>query len=81
MNLGNLIENALKQIEADKVKEAESAAEAADEDELMENTLFSDEATSVLSDEAFTDFNDAEEEWEEADEEFLQRLISGEEDK
>ena len=81
MNLGNLIENALKQIEADKVKEAESAAEAADEDELMENTLFSDEATSVLSDEAFADFGEAEEEWEEADEEFLQKLIAGEEDK
>lgn len=75
MNLGNLIENALKQIEADKIKEAEQASEAADEDELMENALFSDEATSVLSDEAFTDFNETEEEWEEADTILLNDLL------
>lgn len=75
MNLGNLIENALKQIEADKIKEAEQASEAADEDELMENALFSDEATSVLSDEAFTDFNEIEEEWEEADTILLNDLL------
>ena len=79
MNLGNLIENALKQIEADKIKEAEQASEAADEDELMENALFSDEATSVLDDKAFADFNEAEEEWGEADVALLQDLLEDQE--
>mgnify|MGYP003306242571 FL=1 len=42
MNLGNLIENAIKQIEIDKEKEAQGDAEAADDEDLLDNLLFSD---------------------------------------
>ena len=74
MNLGNLIENAVKQIELDKIKEAEEASEAADEDEIMENSLFSEDAAEYLDDEAFSAFRETEEIWEEEDLEFLKSL-------
>ena len=76
MNLGNLIENAVKQIELDKQKEAEGESEAADEDELMEISLFSDDAAEYLHDEAFGEFRDAEDEWADEDEILLQELLS-----
>jgi hypothetical protein len=76
MNLGNLIENAVKQIELDKQKEAEGESEAADEDELMEISLFSDDAAEYLHDEAFGDFRDAEDEWADEDEILLQELLA-----
>jgi hypothetical protein len=80
MNLGNLIENAVKQIELDKIKEAEEASEAADEDELMENSLFSEDATEYLTDDAFNDFKELETSWEDEDMEFLKTLMDSEED-
>ena len=76
MNLGNLIENAVKQIELDKQKEAEGESEAADEDELMEISLFSDDAAEYLHDEAFGEFRDAEDEWADEDEILLQELLA-----
>jgi hypothetical protein len=62
MNLGNLIENAVKQIELDKEKEAQGDAEAADDEDLLDNLLFSDEAESVIKDEDFETFYNYEEE-------------------
>ena len=75
MNLGNLIEQAVKQIELDKIKEAEEAADAADDDEIMENSLFSDDDKNYISDGDFSDFNDLEEELEEDDEAYLNSLL------
>ena len=42
MGLGNLIENAVKQIEETKAKEAENDAEGIDEDDEIENDIFDD---------------------------------------
>jgi hypothetical protein len=75
MNLGNLIENAIKQIELDKEKEAIEDAEAATEDEILENQLFADDAAEFLKDEDFEKFKEVEEESAEADDEFLQSLL------
>ena len=76
LSLQPLIENAVKQIELDKQKEAEGESEAADEDELMEISLFSDDAAEYLHDEAFGDFRDAEDEWADEDEILLQELLA-----
>jgi hypothetical protein len=67
MNLGNLIESALKQIEYDKEKELQGDAEAADDEEIFENSLFSDDATSFITDENFAEFSELEDLWEEED--------------
>lgn len=67
MNLGNLIESALKQIENDKEKERQGDAEAADDDEIFENNLFSDDATNYITDENFSEFMELEDLWEEED--------------
>jgi hypothetical protein len=53
MNLGNLIENAIKQIQADKEKEAERDAEAAGDDDSFENELFDEDKKAFLKDEDF----------------------------
>ncbi len=72
MNLGNLIENAVKQIEIDKQKEAQmdESDNAGDEDSLEEE-LFSDNGESILTDNDFTDFNDYEDELAEQDAQLL----------
>ena len=75
MNLGNLIENAIKQIEIDKQKEADNAAEAANDDELLEMELFGDNAESVLEDEDFSILRELEEEAGAADDDFLKSLL------
>jgi hypothetical protein len=80
MNLGNLIENAMKQIEADKIKEAQDDSEAATDDELMEMELFdNDSANKVLTDGDFEEFREYEEDLEAQTEELLKNLIEGEE--
>lgn len=61
MNLGNLIENAVKQIERDKEREADAEAEAASDDELLEKELFEDK-DSFMKDEDFQALWDLEEE-------------------
>ena len=78
MNLGNLIENAVKQIELDKEKEAQGDAEAAEDEDLLDEILFSDEAESVIRDEDMESFRDYEDELAEEDDEFLASLIDGE---
>ena len=75
MNLGNLIENAIKQIEIEKQKEADNSAEAANDEELLEMELFGDESESVLQDEDFAMLRELEEASGEADEEFLMSLL------
>lgn len=77
MNLGNLIENAVKQIELDKEKEAQGDAEAADDEDLLDNLLFSDEAESVIKDEDFETFYDYEEELAALDDQYLSSLSEG----
>lgn len=78
MNLGNLIENAMKQIEADKIKEAQDDSEAATDDELMEMELFdNDDSTKVLTDGDFEEFRDFEEDLEAETEDLIKRLAEG----
>ena len=77
MNLGNLIENAVKQIELDKEKEAQGDAEAADDEDLLDNLLFSDEAESVIKDEDFETFYNYEEELAALDDQYLSSLSEG----
>lgn len=75
MNLGALIERAVKQIEEDREREANDISEAADDDEIMENALFSEEAEKVITDGDITNFRETEEEWADDDEEFLKSLL------
>ena len=75
MNLGALIERAVKQIEEDREREAIDDSEAADDDEIMENALFSEEAEKVITDGDITNFRETEEEWADDDEEFLKSLL------
>lgn len=79
MNLGNLIENAVKQIEIDKQKEAENEAEAANDEELLEMELFGDDAESVLEDEDFAILRELEEEAGDADDDFIKSLLEDDE--
>lgn len=75
MNLGNMIENAMKQIQEDKEKEARLDADAAEDDEAFEHELFDDDGEKFLKDSDFTDFAHFEEEDAEADDEYLQSLL------
>lgn len=72
MNLGNLIENAVKQIEIDKQKAAQmdESDNAGDEDNFEEQ-LFSENGEAILSDNDFTEFNEYEDELAEQDEHLL----------
>lgn len=78
MNLGSLIERAVKQIEEDREREAQGDSEAADDDEIMENALFADNATSVITDGDIEAFRQAEEDWAEEDEELLRQIMEDE---
>ena len=77
MNLGNLIESAIKQIEEDKIKEAQTDAEAATDDELMEMELFADDAKKVLTDEDFEAFREFEDDIE-SEEDLISKLLEDE---
>ena len=79
MNLGTLIERAVKQIEEDREREAQGDSEAADDDEIMENALFADNATSVITDGDIAAFREAEEQWAEEDEELMRSVLEGDE--
>ena len=79
MNLGNLIENAVKQIELDKEKEAINDADAANDEDLLDEMLFSDQAEKVISDEEISSFYDYEDEAADLDDELLSSLIEGDE--
>lgn len=75
-NLSSLIESAIKQIEKDKESEANDEAEAANDDDLLEQELFAEE--SKLTDKDFADFSDWEDEEEEASNELYNKLANGE---
>lgn len=74
MNLGSLIESAVKQIQADKEKEAERNVEAAGDDDQFEQELFDEDKKAFLQDEDFMELRDLIEEDEIDDEEYLAAL-------
>ena len=65
----------IHQVFQEGVKEAEEASDAADDDELMDNMLFSDNSKEVLTDGDFSDFMELEEELGELDDEYLQEIL------
>ena len=77
MNLGNLIEQAIKQIQIDKEKEELRDADAAGDDDAFEAELF-DEDNSYLEDEDFQQLKQLVEDDVEDDEEFLASLLDEE---
>ena len=76
MNLGSLIERAVKQIEDDRIRDAELDDEdnAEDDDEAFERSLFED-SSSPLTDQDFADFSDFEDEEEQRADEFFDSLL------
>lgn len=78
MNLGELIESAVKQIQSDKEKEAEINADAADDDDAFETELFDQDKTAFLNDEDFQQLQSLIEEDEVNDEEYLASLLDEE---
>ena len=75
MNLGNLIESAIKQIQIDKEKEEDMAAEAADDEDAFDASLFAEGENSILRDEDFAALRQLEEDSEAEDDEFLASLL------
>lgn len=73
MNLGTLIEQAVKEIAEDKEKEALASSEDIDEDELLEQELFG-EGEAILTDDDFIELRNLQEELADEDEDFLQEL-------
>jgi hypothetical protein len=78
MNRGNLIESAVKQIQADKEKEAEQNAEAANDDDVFEAELFADDKKAFMNDEDFEQLQSFIENEEIDDEEYIKSLITDE---
>lgn len=82
MNLGNLIENAVKQIAIEKEKESDNAADAASDEEALENELFSENSDKLLTDEDFEALYHLEDSSLDNDEDYYLSLIeTKEEDK
>ena len=77
MNLGNLIEQAVKQIQSDKEKEALLEADAAGDDDVFETELFAEDK-AFLEDDEFKELRQMVENEEEDDEEFLASLLDEE---
>lgn len=75
-NLGTLIEKAVKDIQEQKVKEAEMDAEAAGDEEALEAELFDQDQESFLKDEDFAELRAFEEANEAADDDYLYNLIN-----
>ena len=72
-NLGNLIENALKQIEIDKQKESLTESDNADDEEFVgEDELFAPQPE--IDDEDYEEFSDYEEALQKQDDEFFAGL-------
>lgn len=72
-NIGNLIENAVKQIEEDKKREADMDADAASDEDILEDALFNDHL-DYITDGEFQDFHDFEDVLAEDDEKFIENL-------
>lgn len=73
-NIGNLIENAVKQIEEDKRREAETEADAAGDEDILEDALFSNDI-NYISDGEFSEFNEFEEDLEKEDDDFYKTIL------
>lgn len=73
-NIGELIENAVKQIESDKQREEEAEAQSSEE-EAFEEALFSEDKT-YLTDNDFHEFTLFEDELAEKDQENLQEEVN-----
>ena len=78
MNLGNLIESAVKQIQADKEKEEMRDADAAGDDDAFETELFDEDEKAFLDDEDFQQLKELVEEDEVDDEKYLASLLDEE---
>ena len=72
-NIGNLIENAVKQIEEDKRREAETDADAASDEDILEDALFNDDL-NYIADGEFEEFTNFEDSLDQADADLLQNL-------
>lgn len=72
-NIGNLIENAVKQIELDKINEASDDADAANDEDKLEEALFANDI-SYISDGEYEEFVEYEDELEEQDRKILAEL-------
>ena len=79
MNLGNLIENAVRQIQADKEKEAIQDADAAGDDDAFESELFDEDEKAFLNDEDFAQLSNMVDEETVDDEEYLESLLENDE--
>lgn len=78
MNLGVLIENAVKQIEKDKENEARQDADQASDDDFLENELFEDEENRMFQTyDDYAELQESEEEQIAHDEEVLRNLMEG----
>jgi hypothetical protein len=79
MHLGALIERAVKQIEDDKLRDAESEIDETDEDEAFERELFDAEPETANDDyDNYLEFEEMEEENQQADEELYRSLLESE---
>ena len=77
MNLGNMIENAMKQIVEDKTREAQLTTDDGTDEEALEASLFAEKHEEVMGADdryALTDFEDEE---SLLDEEFFETLEKG----
>ena len=72
-----MIESSMKEIMADKEREAQVDADNGDEDDAFEAQLFSDQSDHVLTDEDFIAFRAMEDEQELDDVEYLESLLEG----
>lgn len=75
MNLGNLIESAVKQIQVDKEKEAMRDADAAGDDDAFEAELFDEDGKAFMNDEDFSQLKEFIEDEAMDDEEYLASLL------
>lgn len=81
MGLGDRIESAAKQlVEARQNEYRIDEEETADSKKSFEEILFSDDAEQIIEDEDFQRLRELEEESEDADAEYIQRVLRGEEE-
>lgn len=79
MNLGTIIEQAIKELQNDKEKEAQKDADfAGDEDDYLEHELFDGDGKAVIEDNEFEELNNMMEEDAEEDETYLLSLLTEE---
>ena len=75
-NIGNLIENAVKQIQEDKAREAENIADAASDEDILEDALFNDDI-GYIADGEFEEFKDFEDSLGAQDDDFMLNIARG----